>query len=422
MIYNVLDYSGLGSGDDTQAIQKAIDTAYANNGGVVYLPSGEYVSGTIFLKSNVSLHIEIGAILKASPNLQDYHQMTMGHNKDRQPFHLIVAKNQENIGICGKGIINGNDMAFWNERENDVTDPNAHNWFKHKNQRVSPLIEIIGCKNIKIENITIQNSPGWTCHFHDCDNLSVNSISIFNSVWGPNTDGLDINGCHDVFIHNCHIITGDDAIVLKTTPDSRTCERIIISDCILQTNCVALKLGATESYHDMKDILFQNCIIKESNRGIGLYNFNGGNYSNVQFSNIICNTMNGMVQNRPIHFDLRKNKEGIGGSIKNVSITNFKCVTSGRNIISAEEGLIISDITLKNLSVEYKFIEDPIKNENNLNSGKGTFSNNNSWARKACAALVIDNARNVQIENFNTNIEKFDLDFDFAEVASNKRK
>jgi polygalacturonase len=143
---------GDGRTNDAPAIQGAIDACARSGGGTVYFPTGNYLSGTIVLKSNVTLHLSPGATLWGSRDIADYN-----------PLHLIYAQGAENIGIEGAGAINGNGDAYW--------EPN----FKAKPRRPSPLIELVDCRNVRIRDVRIRNTPGWGIHPVDCDGVYIHA-------------------------------------------------------------------------------------------------------------------------------------------------------------------------------------------------------------------------------------------------------
>ncbi|MCD8481740.1 MAG: glycosyl hydrolase family 28 protein [Verrucomicrobia bacterium] len=196
--------------------------------------------------------------MQGSPNIADYDVMEAGEHKDLQPYHLLVLDGLRSVRITGPGCIDGSGPSFW------AKEPKPSGWYYELDKRPSPMIECIDCEDLVWEGVKIANSPGWTLHFKRCRNVRVEGITIANNLFGPNTDGIDINGCQDVRVSNCVIAAGDDAIVLKTTDDSIPCERVVVTNCVIDTNCRALKLGAHESYLDMRDVCFSNCVVRQS--------------------------------------------------------------------------------------------------------------------------------------------------------------
>jgi polygalacturonase len=139
----------------TQAFQQAIDSAAErSDDGLVIVPPGEYELCTLHLRSRVTLELCPGATIRACPDLDLYPALYRGHNKDRQPYHLIYAEDCENICIRGQGTIDGNGPAFWS----GLVYPDMP-WIKAKERRISPLIEIRNCRNVLLQDFTILESP-----------------------------------------------------------------------------------------------------------------------------------------------------------------------------------------------------------------------------------------------------------------------
>ena len=400
---NIQQKGAIGDGKNlnTTAIQQAIDEVTQHGGGTVRLSNGTYLSGTIFLKSNVTLMIEAGATLLGSPNIADYTELTWGHNVDRQPYHLIVADGAQNISIAGRGIIDGNGAAFWQDYEKDAKgEMVAPRWIKAKDKKVSPLIEIARSRNINIEDVTIHTGGGWNLHLFDCDIAKVRGLNIVNDIYSPNSDGIDITGCNDVIVSDCYIRTCDDAICLKTTEDSRECHRVTVTNCIIETLCVGLKMGCVESNKNMTDVTFSNCIINKSSRAIGLYVKDGAVYDRITISNITANTNAPLVFNRPIQIMVNKWKEGSKlGGIRNVIISNFICETEGRILLTCAEGGFIENVVLRDIVLSYPMIEDPRPMLAGAGSSQFPKMQDHPEAVGALAAIVAENISNLVIDN-----------------------
>jgi hypothetical protein len=386
------DFGAVGDGatPDTAALQAALDRAAARGGGVVVVPPGRYRCGTIHLRSNVTLELRRGATLLGSPEIADYPPTARERQGDRHRHHLLLAQDCHNIAIRGGGVIDGNGPAFW--------EPQAHPraWIGAKSPRVSPMIELQRCADVLLEDVTITNSPGWTVHAFCCDRLRVRGVQLRNHLFGPNTDGLDINGCRDVMISDCLVECGDDAIVLKTTRDARSCQRVCVTNCVVRSNCAALKCG-TESWHDHRQIVFSNCVVHKSTRAIALYCLDGATIEDVAVSNIVCDTNSGFVLNRPLHIDLRRRTDDSSmGVIRNVTVSDLIARTDGRILLTAEDGGQLRDITLRNVSLAYPALEDPVPLAPHARSQQ--FSNRSAQARAARAAVVADNIAGLRIE------------------------
>jgi len=394
----------------TVAIQKAIDKAHSMNG-TVFFPKGEYLCGTLFLKSNIKLVFSNGSILRCSGNINDFAKYAIVDHQDREAFHLLVADSVENITIEGQGIIDGNGKAYWKERESEF------HFYPPVKPRVSPLVEIYKSTGVILRDFKIINSPGWTVHLNQSTNIIIDGITIDNNLYGPNSDGLDINGCHDVRISNCNIKAGDDAIVVKTTKESRSSENITVSNCILETNCVALKLG-TESHHDFRYITFNNIVVKNCSRVFSLICNDGATMEFINASNVVAKTNSGWILNRVIELNANKRTENsANGTIRNVSIQNFQVQTDGRVLLGAANGSNIENISINNLMLEYKLLDDPFtmatKTENDI-----FFFKSLPLLRGARASIAAENIANLSISNIKVIWPTYPLDSQWKLLTS----
>jgi len=370
--YNVFEYGAKGDGitKDTGAIQAAINKCYANGGGRVVLPGGKtYLSGSIILKSNVNLHVEQGAVLKASEDLADFRAIAernqavsqvkrkedvpsyINSEYNGEPFHyFIYAKKEENISITGAGAIDGSEAVFHG--------PGGQ---YHREGLFYPRIPMFLLEDIAhltIKNITMKKCAFWTLHMVGCYDVLVDGIRILNSLKMANSDGIDPDHCKNVRIVNCHIECADDCIVFKNTKSFReygACENILVSGCTLISTSAAVKFG-TESEDDFKNIVIENCNISRSNRGLSLQLRDGGNIENVQFSNINIETRRFSEEwwgrAEPICITAIDRKEGVkAGKIKNIRFQNINCQSENGIFISGSKDNYIEDICLENVKV-----------------------------------------------------------------------
>ena len=254
----------------TQEIQAAIDACAKAGGGTVHFPAGRYLSGTLFLKSNVTLHLEAGATLAGSPILADYPPTACAFRSYTDNYtdkSLLYGENLENIAIEGRGTIDGQGASFKGP------------------YKVRPyMIRIIGCRNVSVSGVTIKDSPMWIQHYLGCEGVHIHGITVRSRV-NANNDGIDIDCSDRVRISDCDIWSGDDAIVLKSTAD-RPCRQVTITNCVLSSTCNALKLG-TETNGGFENILIDNCAIYDTRlSGIALEIVDGGTLDRVTVSNI----------------------------------------------------------------------------------------------------------------------------------------
>jgi len=381
-IFDVKEFGATGGGVtlDTAPINKAIDACNAAGGGVVYVPPGIYLSGTVILKSNVTLYLEAGATLLGSKNISDYppqpQSLKAGQNnsafekdlRDAASYHLIFARDAENVGLAGLGRIDGQGSAFWvpsgrvqPQPEDAWKDVIAYDW-KPNPPRPSPMLEFYNCKNLHIENLRIENSPGWTLRPIHCDNVFISGISIKSSVYGSNTDGIDPTCCHNVFISDCFIDSGDDAICLKSEnpygENLRVSKNITITNCVLSGCCNGLKFG-TATHGGYENIVFTNSVIFNDDvpfssriiSGIALEIVDGGSIDGVVISNIK------MQRVRTPIFIRRGNRkpsaDGSPGTLRGVMIENIHATDSIlTSSITGLPGFDVEDVTLSNIRID----------------------------------------------------------------------
>lgn len=403
-LYYITDFGAVGDSTtvNTITIQKAIDEATKNGGGKVIVPPGVFITGSIFIKDNVTFEVQSGAKLVGSPKREDYkyirRPMFRYHENDAENLerrHLININKAKNVTLCGNGTIHGNGKTFWQEYEELPA------WIHAQPKRISNMVEVQYSENVKIKDLTLTISPEWTMHIFDSKNILIDGIFIDNGVFGPNNDGIDITGCENITISNCNIITCDDAICFKTALEGGPCINATVTNCLIKTNCVALKLGSNLTFQTIKDITFSNCVIYESSRGIGIYSTRGATFENINFSNITCDTRVPLVLNRPIHISVwNMNTEyqcPRPSELKNITISNFTATTDGRILMVAQDSCLAENITLRDVKLIYPFIEDPSAIAPGHKSHQG--SPKNPIARGAKAAVVAENLSNLVIEN-----------------------
>ena len=288
-VFNVRKYGAKGDGRtlDTRAIQKAVDRC-SQSGGTVLLPAGTYLSGTIRLKSKVTLHIGEGATLLGSAALSDYPEIIgsgASYNDIFLRHSLLFAENEHDIAIIGPGTIDGQGGQF--------PVVNAEKPHRYKNRPY--ILRMIGCKNVRVEQIRMQNSAMWMQHYLGCENLTLRGLNVYNHC-NRNNDMVDVDGCRNVLISDCIADTDDDAITLKST-SALACENIAIQNCTVSSHCNAVKCG-TESIGGFKNIVISNIVITPSRHakkiygdyaglgGIVLTLVDGGSLSGITIANV----------------------------------------------------------------------------------------------------------------------------------------
>lgn len=285
---------------NTAAIQAAIDACHAAGGGRVVGGPGRFLTGSVRLKDHVELHVSRGCRLIGSPNPDDYQRLTSpgfrdAHAPENTADYLIGAAHATDIAITGPGEIDASGTAFY-----DVSAGLAPNgkFACGKPARRPRLLILHACKDVRIEDATFADSPCWTCWLIGCERVGIHRLRIRGDRRLRNNDGIDLDGCREVTISDCHLQTEDDSIVVRAiqavhdTP--AICENITVSNCILDSTCQGIRIGCP-SDHIVRNCLFSNLIIHSRLNGISLdfpakYLKNGSDtraeVSDLRFSNV----------------------------------------------------------------------------------------------------------------------------------------
>jgi len=350
---NVLDFGVEGDGRtvSTAGFQKAIDRVHGVGGGTVYVPPGNYVTGTLELKGNVTLYLEAGATVTGSSDRADY-----AHDC------LIFGREAHDAAICGRGTLDGSGPAFWARRPDGLYDLGP--W------RPNNMLRFVRCDNLLLAEVTLRNSPAWTVHPIGCDGLTIRGISIVNGITrqehGPNTDGINPDACTRVRISDCYIQSGDDSIVLKVTEEAvaegrRECRDVTVTNCVLMTWETALKIGS-ESFGEFRNIAFSNCVVRDAGCGVGLWMRDGGLIDGFTVNNIAMTLPHGGV---PIYFwSWRRTDDTPWGTVRNVMVSNVTATADALVFMSGVKERPMEGITLENLRL---FVGNPVHDRNHAN-------------------------------------------------------
>jgi polygalacturonase len=277
--------SGDGRALDTDALQAAIDACSSAGGGRVVVPAGRYLTGTVYLKSDVELHLRAGARLVGSADRADYNPddavpedppITI---ENATGAHLIIAYRQRNVAITGHGVIDGNSGAFFGPAPADAA-PEGYR-YKAANQpvltwRPGQMVFFFGCERVTVTDVALVDSPYWTLYVFGCRDVRVSGITIDNPPTTQNGDGIDVVSCRDVRISDCLIRSGDDSLVLRTRPiddDSLPvtgpiCENVTVTNCILSSPCNAIRIGVADG--TVRRCVLSNIVIDNSRTGINM--------------------------------------------------------------------------------------------------------------------------------------------------------
>jgi polygalacturonase len=309
--FNIREFGAESDGKtvNTIAIQKTIDACRDNGGGMVEVPAGIFVSGTLHLYSNVLFHLESGAVLKASPRVEDYlfNGVRVG---------LFYTENSSNVSITGPGTIDLNGDVYMDFAKAKKIDSTGSKYTRQKEQfrfvesglgdgPVVPLDrpyqEIIfsNCTHVTMRDLLIRNSPFWTVHIADCDGVVFSGIRIWNSLMVANADGVDFTSCSNVLVSDCDIRGGDDAIVITGYDHhfdlpgfkhiAHVSENVVVTNCHLVSRSSGIRIGGLDQ-NTMRNYVFSNIVIDNSNRGIGLFQRAEGCIEDMTFTNIVIKT------------------------------------------------------------------------------------------------------------------------------------
>jgi len=368
-IYNVQNFGAKGDGAamDTKSINSAIEAAAAAGGGTVYFPAGNYLSGSIHLKSNITLYLDAGATLIAAPgeNADEYDLPENKINNMYEDFghrhwhnSLIWGENLHDISIIGSGMIWGKGLERSNKGEDD----------KRPNKSISLYL----CRNVIIRDVSLLHAGWFGILATGVDNLTIDNVKM-----DTNRDGMDIDCCQNVRVSNCSINSpNDDGICLKSSYSlgfARATENVTITNCQVsgfdegsfldgtykrsdsKHPTGRIKMG-TESNGGFKNITISNCVFEYCS-GLALETVDGAQLEDVTINNI---TMRDIV-NAPIFLRLGARMRGPEGTpvgtLRRVIISNvvaYNVDGKAGAIISGIPGNDIEDISLHDINIYFK--------------------------------------------------------------------
>lgn len=361
---NILDFGAVSDGVtlNTKAIQRALDECSVSGGGRVTVPAGIYKTGTIWLKSNVELHLEMGAELLASDDMDDYNELDAYEqnwgsvSEEWVGKHLIIAHEIDNCAITGFGTVNGNCQAFVYCGRERYTSSTYYGWcngvseLKDKEKkRPGQLICFIESKNIRVCDITIKNSPCWSCYLLGCEFVQIRGIKVKNPIWMLNSDGIDIDASRYVTVSDCIIDTGDDAITLRASEQrlknkDMHCEFVTVTNCVLSTGICAFRIGVGTGV--IRHARISNIVIKHAEEIVQFctaYSSKGcANIEDVNISNVSAVGTDRCFQAFIYN----------GAYLKNITLENIRSTSTMRNYVEKFEGTV-DNFILRNVEIDF---------------------------------------------------------------------
>jgi polygalacturonase len=273
--YCLTDY---GVGEDSTVVQTAqiqavIDRAAAEGGGVIVVPKGVFLSGSLFFKAGTHLYLEEGGVLKGSDDISDFPVVdTRIEGQSLRYFAALVnADGLEGFTISGKGTIDGNGLRYWKSFWlRRAVNPKCTNMDELRPR----LIYLSHCKDVQVEGLHLMNSPFWTTHLYRCERVKLLNLRITSPaapVKAPSTDAVDVDVCKDLLIKGCYMSVNDDAVALKggkgpwadQDENNGGNYNIIIEDCTYGFCHSALTFGS-ESIYDRNVIFRRSHLIRAS--------------------------------------------------------------------------------------------------------------------------------------------------------------
>ena len=347
------------TGLETAKWQAKIDAVAAQGGGVVAVGAGVHPVGTLFLRSNVELRLERGAVLSGSSDLGEYPPIRIPYSEQEPPWYAVIAAlDAVNVAVTGEGMLEGNGGCF-----------------NPKGQHRPRGLIFLRCRNVRVEGVTLKDSASWMCYFKECDGVVARDVRIDNHC-NMNNDGFDIESSN-VRIENCDVDADDDAICLKSDHPGFAMTNVVIRNCRASSICNALKIG-TGTHGTVRGVEFGGCRVVPCRRrhrimdgsfpggppaavaisGIAVECVDGGRVEDVWFHDI---ELNGQfipvfvrLGARPKRWSAPSLPVGKEHALRNVLIENVRgagrCWTASS--LTGVPGHALENVTLRNVWLE----------------------------------------------------------------------
>lgn len=378
VVYNIIDFGAVGDNHTPvkEAFDKAVTKCSDNGGGTIQVPAGDYyMNGPLVFKSNVHINLQKGATLNFSTDERDYLPAVLTRWEGTELYNyspFVYAYHANNIALTGEGAINGNGakkFAPWNNIQE-----NNQEMLRKMGRELVPVwkrvfgegyvlrpgfVEPYGCTNVRIEGITILDSPFWVVHPIFCTNVIVRGITV--NSYNYNNDGCDPDSCTNVLIEDCNFNTGDDGIAIKSGRDNdawrigQPTENVVIRNCVFNSKINGLCIGS-EMSGGIRNIFVENITLAISSNAVYFKsNLDRGSYmENVYVRNVKADT----VRTAFIRFE--PNYKGERSSFnptlfRNFVIENLSCNVSEETgiYLNGFEGYPLQDITLRNITINH---------------------------------------------------------------------
>jgi polygalacturonase len=425
--FDILKYGAVGDGKtvNSGAIQKTVDDCNKGGGGTIIIPAGVFITGTVYLKSNVHLYLEPGAVLRGSPDLKDYAPYNQVH------YGMLYAENAENITISGFGNIDGNGDVFFDHSKAKKIEWGGTKYTRQKDnfrkvmdsgigdgpivpkERPYQMFIFSSCKRVTLRDIFISTPPFWTMLFADCDGVKVDGIRLWTNMLAPNADGIDISSCNNVTISNCDIRSGDDAIAIVgydshfEIPGFKKLHHpsgnINVINCNLQSYSSGIRIGFLDQ-NSVRNINISNCTITNSTRGIGIFLRDVGSLENINISNVVIETKlrtgDWWGNGEPIHISAIRGKDGVKlGQIRNVRFDHITCKSENGILLYGTKESVLENISFNDITFE---LTDSKLNDvagGNIDL-RGCLGDTNQLFQRDLPAFLAKDINGLSIDNF----------------------
>jgi polygalacturonase len=424
--YNITAYGAVADGKtiNTKSIQTAIDSC-AKTGGRVLIPAGIFVTGTLYIKSNVTIYLDVAAKILGSPSFTDYPDNEVHYKnffthfpdgRSRTNKALLFAEGVHDIAITGKGTIDGNGAS----KEFDLGDDGASQRSKER----PCTILFISCTKVAVTNIHLTNPAYWLQNYLNCDGLLLKGLTIYNHS-NTNVDGMDIDS-RNVTIDSCNIDSDDDAICFKSHSRNNICENITVRNCTIASNCNAIKFGTT-SIGGFRNIKIAHCVIHKSAEspifhwqkvlrfidepitaisGISIEITDGGIADNINIADIQMSD----VQTPFFLFLGNRGRKQVGdtsvvpvGKMKNITLSNITATSHSKmtSSITAFPGYYVENVTLNNIHINNTVVGDSTDAKIILPENATAYPENRIYGDVYPASgLYMRHVKNITIDKF----------------------
>ena len=369
-VFDVRQFGAKGDGKtlDTAAIQKALDECGQAAGGTVKFSRGTYLSQPLTLRTKTTVLLDAGATLLACTNQSDFMKVPGDWLKAKSggdfiPF--ISGKDLTEVTFTGKGTIDGNGAVWWEEAEKARQKVSGYTLPRPN------LIVLTRCKNVRLENLTVQNSPKFHFVPTECEGVVISNVTVLAPVHAANTDAIDPSGCKNVLITKCRIDVGDDNVAIKAGKKVEgrefACEDITVTDCTF-LHGHGMSIGS-ETSGGVRNVTVRNCTFENTENGLRIKSQRGkgGIVENISYSDITmknvnpaitltCYYMNNSAGDAARPAVAGDNSAQVTASntpvYRNIHISNLKATCPQvAGIITGLPGSMISNVVLENVQI-----------------------------------------------------------------------